>query len=220
MTMDQLTHPDDERLAAFASGDGEDVLRAHVDACDRCASIVDDLTSLRASLAELPDLVPGRPLRLLPPVEAAAPSRGGFSTLVRRLFAPAIAAGVALLLVGSVGLAATPGTMDVFSGAAGGAPLDEGAAPAAASPGAAYELDGNARDSLSAGPTEGAVAAEGTGRLGAGEEDQARTLRLEASPVTPWLAITITGAVLLIIALVLRWTVVPRSPDPPAYPGA
>ena len=88
--MQHPTHPDDERLAALAGGDPEvasdAALRAHVDSCDRCADIVRELGSLRTALAELPDLVPSRPLQLLPPVaEPRAAARGGW---LRRLAGP------------------------------------------------------------------------------------------------------------------------------------
>ena len=82
MTMQHRIHPDDERLAALAGGDPEvasdAALRAHVDSCDRCTDVVRELGSLRTALAELPDLVPSRPLQLLPPVaepRAAFPRR-------------------------------------------------------------------------------------------------------------------------------------------------
>ncbi|MCA1587800.1 MAG: zf-HC2 domain-containing protein, partial [Chloroflexi bacterium] len=88
-------HPDDERLSALAAGDAdatEDAtLRAHVTSCDRCADAVRELGVLRAALADLPDIAPHRPLRLLPPVEADAPSPADRLGLwARRLFAPAL----------------------------------------------------------------------------------------------------------------------------------
>jgi hypothetical protein len=106
MTMHDMTHPDDERLAALASGDpdagGDGSLRAHVAECARCASLVSDLATLRSALAELPDLAPPRPLQLVPPVPAPAPRpRPWF----RRLVAPAFALGSVMVLVGAVGLA-------------------------------------------------------------------------------------------------------------------
>ena len=66
--MDQLQHPDDELLAAFADGE-ETGAATHVDTCDRCAALVHDLGMLRTSLADLPDIAPHRPLRYLPEVE-------------------------------------------------------------------------------------------------------------------------------------------------------
>ena len=68
-------HPDDERLSALASGDTDATadasLTGHVSSCIRCTDLVNELGALRASLADLPDLVPHRPLRLLPDVDAA-----------------------------------------------------------------------------------------------------------------------------------------------------
>ena len=233
MTMDhQPPHPDDERLAAFASGDGEVSLAAHVDTCDRCTALVADLASLRASLAALPDLVPSRPLRYLPPV-AAAPAAGGFPILVRRLFAPAMTAGAALVLMGSVGMAASgsvagPASTGAEGGAGAAAVPDYAAEDAAPSAAAASEVaesfstlrggaspaalgDGGAVDSLA----PGAAGRDDDAGDGAGAD-----LLADTSPSTPWLAITIAGAVLLAAALILRWTIVPRAPYPPTYPGA
>jgi hypothetical protein len=105
MTMQHPTHPDDERLAALAGDDPEvtsdAALRAHVESCDRCADMLRELGSLRAALSELPDLVPSRPLQLLPPVaEPKAAAGGGW---LRRLAGPAMAAGFVLVLVGAIG---------------------------------------------------------------------------------------------------------------------
>ena len=53
---------------------------AHLTACDRCRPLVDELSLLRGALAELPDLAPSRPLRLIPPVPApAATPRAGLA---------------------------------------------------------------------------------------------------------------------------------------------
>ncbi len=111
MTMQHQIHPDDERLAALAGGDPEVVsdaaLRAHVDSCDQCAETVRELGSLRAALAELPDLVPSRPLQLLPPVaEPRATARAGW---LRRLAGPAMAAGLVLVVVGAIGSSGSAG---------------------------------------------------------------------------------------------------------------
>jgi hypothetical protein len=105
MTMQHQIHPDDERLAALAGGDADASadagLRAHVSACDRCGPMVAELAQLRSALAELPDLVPSRPLQLVPPVPATAQrAQGGW---LRRLAAPMLAAGAMLVLVGTVG---------------------------------------------------------------------------------------------------------------------
>lgn len=106
MTMHEMTHPDDERLAALAGADPDATvdaaLRAHVERCIRCTALVADLASLRTALAELPDMPPPRPLQLVPPVPAAdAPRVPWF----RRLVAPALGLGGVMVLVGAVGLA-------------------------------------------------------------------------------------------------------------------
>ncbi len=118
MTMQHPNHPDDERLAALAGGDPEvasdAALRAHVDTCDQCAGLVRELGSLRIALAELPDLVPSRPMQLLPPVaEPLAPARGGW---LRRLAGPAMAAGFVLVVAGAIG---SSGIVSGFGASAG-----------------------------------------------------------------------------------------------------
>ena len=103
-------HPDDERLSALASRDTDATadasLTAHVSSCVRCTALVDELGALRAALAELPDLRP----HPAPPAPAAGRADrravdrlGGWA---RRFFAPVLAAGAALALVGVVGTAA------------------------------------------------------------------------------------------------------------------
>ena len=73
--------------------------------CDRCRPLVDELSLLLGALAELPDLAPSRPLRLIPPVpDAPPPARRSW---LRRLTAPAMAAGAALFLIGAIGIGAT-----------------------------------------------------------------------------------------------------------------
>ena len=105
MTMHDQIHPDDERLAALAGGRSRrDARRRAGGACRGlrplrgCSS--DELQVLRAALGELPDLVPSRPLRLIPALPEAAPATGW----LRRLFTPVLVAGSALVLVGAVGL--------------------------------------------------------------------------------------------------------------------
>ncbi|HEX6655325.1 MAG TPA: hypothetical protein VF153_03845 [Candidatus Limnocylindria bacterium] len=123
MTMQQI-HPDDERLAALAGGDphvpADAGLRAHVSACDRCGPMVAELQQLRTALADLPDLVPSRPLQLIPPVPAAAErASGGW---LRRLAAPMMAAGVLLVIVASVGGSGALNGVSVGLGGAAAAP--------------------------------------------------------------------------------------------------
>ena len=231
MTMETTHHPDDERLAAFADGDAADgEVTAHVAACDVCGRLVADLRFLRASLGELPDLVPSRPLRFIPPVAPEPVAAGGFGHLVRRLFAPAMMTGAALVLVGSVGMAATPGGLAGTSGGAAleGADHGVGGAPAAASAGdgevstltASPAAEGVANPDFQSERPGTAVASDAGGRTSS-TEDSAETEQLTISaPVLPWVAMTIAGGILLILTLVLRWTFVPRAPHPPAYPGA
>lgn len=116
-------HPNDERLSALASREtdatADATLTAHVSSCHRCTELVTELGALRAALADLPDLAPSQPLRLLPPVEAtpagAADRLGGWA---RRFFAPVLASGAALALVGTIGTAVPALTPMAQSGAA------------------------------------------------------------------------------------------------------
>ncbi len=223
--MDEQHHPDDERLAAFAAGDGEAGLAMHVDTCDRCAALVSDLSSLRTAMAAMPDLVPSRPLQLLPPVAPAPAPRGGLPALVHRLFAPAMAAGAALVLVGSVGMAAAPVPAGMTSAPADAAGQERASAAAEEAPGVAafesYSADAArsmgtafASDSLTDGAEATPLVREDSSL------DPSEPLAVGGQPAMPWAAITITGAILLIVSLVLRWTVVPGAPYPPTYPGA
>ena len=124
MTMQNASHPDDERLAAYAGGDPDALtdpsLSAHVAACDRCGPMVDELAGLRTALAELPDLAPSRPLRLIPPVPAASAPRPTPLGWLRRLAGPARATGAGLVLIGAIGVGATSGIGSLFSQAASG----------------------------------------------------------------------------------------------------
>jgi hypothetical protein len=110
--MPMQNHPDDEALARFADADpealGDSGISGHLDACDRCRTVVDDLRSLRLALSAMPDpaVAPPRPLRFLPPVEprpATFADRVG--AVIRGAFAPVVTAGAALALVGAVGTA-------------------------------------------------------------------------------------------------------------------
>ena len=121
MTMQSTRHPDDELLAAYAGGDRDALadasLAAHLASCDRCGPLVDELSILRGALAELPDLAPSRPLRLIPPIaKPAMPAARG--SWLRRLTAPAMAAGAGLVLVGAVGIGASGGAIGFFDKAA------------------------------------------------------------------------------------------------------
>jgi len=113
--MTTRAHPDPERLAALAGADPDALsdreLIAHVAECGACDGQVRDLRVLRAALAELPDLVPSRPLRLLPPV-AEPTETATWRIGLRRAFAPLAVAGMVLLLVGGVGATGALGPAD------------------------------------------------------------------------------------------------------------
>jgi anti-sigma factor RsiW len=122
MTMDPMTHPDDARLAALADNEPEaradSALLAHVGDCTHCSTVVAELHALQTALSELPDLVPSRPLRLLPPVAEPEGRRAGLFGTVRRLAAPTLAIGLLLIVVGAVGSAGS-----LMGGTAGAAPV-------------------------------------------------------------------------------------------------
>lgn len=228
MTMHNTPHPDDERLAAYAGGDSDALadssLVSHVTACDRCRPLVDELSLLRDALAELPNLAPSRPLRLIPPVPVAAVAATGPRSWLRRLTAPAMAAGVGLVLVGAVGI-----------GASGGVPLLSGAASGPGTQGASAsdrefgEIPG--ADSSSVAPVDT------TGNAGSKSSGEPRSLRSStpastepasptpsaddagptrqetgnSSPEQPWLTLLIAGAGLLGISTALRFSLSPRA---------
>ncbi len=126
MTMQNQIHPEEERLSALAGGDpeatGDVALRAHIETCDRCTTLVRELGELRVALAQLPDLAPSRPLQLIPPVPEPVPAGGGW---LRRLAAPAMAAGAAMVVIGAVGFGAT--ALSRMGAASGAAPAHEDA---------------------------------------------------------------------------------------------
>jgi len=204
-------HPDDERLSALASRDDDAAadtsLSDHVAACERCTAMVADLSVLRTTLADLPDIQPSRPLRFLPPV-GEAPAAAGAVGWVRRLFAPAMTAGAALALVGVVGMAAP---LMAGGQAAGGADADQREAAVESEGPAAGELDGVG--SLAPLATGGEA---GNGDMGVNaatddadtEHFAARDLPAERSP---WPMVLFTGVALMIGAVLLRWVLVPRA---------
>ena len=218
MSMNQHPHPDDERLSALAAADDDArtdaALRAHVHTCDRCRGVVGELTSLRTHLAALPDLAPPRPIRIVLPPREAAPV--GVGQLVRRLFAPAMAAGATLAIIGGVGLGANAMTF----GSAASAPLSAEAgqeAPANALASSAVE-----ESAAAAGADSGAgvVAAASDGSESRALVSEApSTLSNEefggepqaATGGAPWLPLFIAGVALTGIALFLRFAVVPRA---------
>lgn len=200
MTM-QFPHPDDERLSALAEHDPEAVgdlsLRAHVSSCDRCAALVSELTALRSALADLPDLVPSRPLRLLLPV--SDPRRaGGFARrlFARRLFAPALAAGLLLSVAGGIGSFVT--NLPAMTTSSAGAP--------------GLVSDGHFRP---------AVPSAGRDDSSSFEEHSPaplvvdRSKSLENTPAGGggpwWPGVLGAGLIVLVAALILRFAVEPRA---------
>ena len=209
-------HPDDEFLAALAEGDEEaraqEPLASHVADCRRCAGVVADLRVLRASLADLPDVRPARPLRLLPPVEDLRPLPADrLGSWVRRAFAPVLALGATLAMVGLVGTAAPS-----LSGSQGGSPAAGDANMEMEAAASASEADGGAEagagqdDRLSAGSAAPSV---DTGTLAA--RDQAAE-EADADPGlpaerSPWPMVLFTGVATVVGAVLLRWILVPRA---------
>ena len=240
MSMTSPAHPDPERLAALAGADPDALadpeLAAHVGACESCGPQVRALTALRAALAELPDLAPSRPLRLLPPVaEPAAAS--GWRTAFRRAFAPVAVAGMVLLLVGSVGVTGVLGpadAQDLLSRFSLGAAAPEPAmapeadatdsagndAPESAAPGAADPLQASPEGTRSlVGPaaSPSPIADEQTvptdsmaqvsGETEAGRDGELAVLGDRAG----WIAAALLGIGLLGLAFVLRGSAAPAE---------
>jgi hypothetical protein len=234
MTMQHQIHPDDERLAALAGGDPDVVadadLRAHLDTCQSCREVVDEITNLRTALAELPDLVPSRRLQLIPPVVEPRAAAGG--SWLRRLAAPVMAAGFGLVLVGAIGSSGilSASSAGPLGGAAsevtgqdnlGAATTDSESAPTYRSMVSPMVVDSSAeglsgqgsatpprtsdeeapRDSKS----EAAVPGAGT------QSDTQRNLFVPSDPRLPWLIVLGFGVGLLIAGLYLRFSAQPRA---------
>ena len=206
-------HPDDVRLSALASQDADAVADAalvrHVESCERCASMTEELGTLRANLAALPDLVPQRALRLVPEAAPAGPP-DRLGEWVRKVFGPVMAAGAAIALVGMVGTVA-PSFAGSGSLTAGQADRASDRAHEAqrssteAAPGGVDSLysDGGPRETIEDG---GAVAAEPE----PGDADEMTPLDAAAER-SLWPMVLFAGVALLIAAAVLRWIVVPRA---------
>jgi hypothetical protein len=238
MTMQHQIHPDDERLAALAGGDpdvaSDAALRAHVSGCARCQATVADLSILRTALSELPDLLPSRPLQLVPPVAERRASGAGGGWL-RRLAAPIMAAGFGLVLVGAVGTAGIN-----LGGQAGSAPtaqdLDarEGAndQPGALGAPTPTLVARTNSDSYAAASGASPATEDGAGAPGApssdeaevqsqetdsaddvtrGEPDPAGGLFSDSDPRLPWLVVLGLGVGLLAAGIYLRFAVQPRA---------
>jgi anti-sigma factor RsiW len=225
MTMQNTLHPDDERLAAYAGGDSDALadssLVSHVTTCDRCRPLVDELSLLRGALAELPDLTPSRPLRLIPPVWDAATPAGRPGSWLRRLTAPAMAAGAGLVLVGAVGIGATGLAGLAGKSASLGAPEQAasasdhefgpitGAGSPTAAPGDALGGAGNPSSVLprtmgSSPPASPKPSADDA----AGRTDSEAN---NSSSEQPWLTLLIAGAGLFGISTALRFSLSPRA---------
>lgn len=211
-------HPDDERLSALAAADpdatDDEALVAHVAACAGCSAMVDDFDVLRAALAELPDLRPSRPLRLVPDVDAAPDRVGGW---MRRAFGPAMAAGAALALVGMVGT-----TAPLLSGMASGA----GAGQEAAASDVNFRAESDAAEPAAGGaenfysPTTdgetGSIDEEEPGEAPEAQVDSSGEPTSQVTSAPPaersiWPMVLFTGVALLIAAALLRWILVPRA---------
>lgn len=238
MTMQNVSHPDDERLAAYAGGDADAVsdraLAEHLSTCDRCAPVVDELTLLRVALAGLPDLAPSRPLRLIPPVAPSAPQAAGPLGWLRRLAAPAMAAGAGLVLVGAVGMSGVVGS---FSGAGADrlANLEASASDAEVAPGESLRAvpggqapespkllspttssDGSGRsqtpseygypDSMSA--TASSRPSEPASSRG---EDDDTAFNSNPTDEQPWLTLLIAGAAIFGVSTILRFSLAPQA---------
>jgi hypothetical protein len=224
-------HPDDERLSALASGDtdasADASLTGHVSSCIRCTDLVNELGALRASLAELPDVPPSRPLRLLPAVEAQTSRIDRAGGWARRFFAPVLTAGAALALVGLVGTAAPAfRVQEVFqdvgselsaqASMAVEAPAADGGGAEAGAPAASTE-EATGGEALSAGDASSPAESNVERTLSAPGEtpddaDDGATARAPApAERSPWPMVLFTGVALMVAAALLRWILAPRA---------
>ena len=227
-------HPADERLSALASHDPEAIddaeLTSHVGSCVRCTATVDELSGLRLALSELPDLAPDRPLRLLPPVDAPAEPIDRLGGWVRRFFAPVLASGAAVALVGLVGtvgggFAPLSGQLAGPSADRAGTELSQPETEAAATVEAAASTETLFEDAGGDAGGEaggGAPAAASSGGTSRESSDPLRTPvtadddgRTGPSPLesqrSPWPMVLFTGVALMVGAVLLRWILVPRA---------
>jgi hypothetical protein len=223
-------HPAEERLAALASHEtdatADDRLTSHVASCKRCTTIIDELGALRSALAGLPDVAPSRPLRLLPPVEAApTPATGGFAGWARRFFAPVLATGAALALVGAIGTAGMASDPTAQTDAQGDSAAGQGVAEPAAAPSdagrdsvfGAGEADASAlplTSSEESGAVSGVVESAGAEEDLADASDSTNdfsTSSIATEPGSPWPIVLVAGLGLMIGALGIRWLTEPRT---------
>lgn len=202
-------HPDDETLAAIAAGEADATgVAAHLDACATCSTLVADLRAIRTSLAELPDLVPSRPLRYLPD----APSSDRPAGWARRIFGPIMAGGAALALVGMIGTTAP--ALSGLAGQAASAPLGDSAtdqevvasSDAEMAPGMGGVTNEYGEDREVATAQPGSLDSAGERPT---DDREALTAPAERSP---WPMVLFTGVALMIAAALLRWILAPRAP--------
>jgi hypothetical protein len=220
-------HPDPERLAALAGDDAEArtdrALTEHVASCAECGPTVGDMSTLRAALAQLPDLAPSRPLQLVPPVPASASS--GWRVAFRRAFAPVAVAGMVLVLVGGVGATGALGPAEAprlsfsFFQIAASAP-DQGQPEVDDGGGVTEPSDGGERPSVASappaepggagalGPTPAPtlVPTDEVGGQGVEEEPSSRgeDLDAESRSTSGWVVVLAGGLGLLVVAVALR----------------
>ncbi|MEX1157201.1 MAG: zf-HC2 domain-containing protein [Chloroflexota bacterium] len=235
MTMPNDSHPRDERLAAYADREADALrdraLTEHLAGCARCQLVLDDLAALRAALAELPDIAPSRPLRLIPPVPAPASRDAGRVGWLRRLTAPVFGAGAGLVLIGAVGAS---GALSGFSGAASlGAPEGQASAdlrPTDAPPatqGSDVEFAGGsgAQEPLASprvatdgstgrSPDASPDAVTGADESPPGKSGDPVTAAHDSESVTAFpgfLALLLVGIGLIVVAAVMRFALQPRA---------
>jgi hypothetical protein len=230
MSMTTRAHPDPERLAALAGADPDALsdreLSAHVAECAVCDGQLRELRVLRAALAELPDLVPSRPLRLLPPVPESTPS-AGWRIGLRRAFAPLAVAGMVLLLVGGVGATGALGPADAgafLQGLQFSAPVAREAATAqpqetaaevgmapdeVASPEGSQGQTGAIATDVPRAADATAAPAESLAEVTAGQDTSRDGDLAMVEDRLGWILAALAGVGLLALALVLRRSAVP-----------
>ncbi len=215
-------HPNDERLAAYAAGDADALadlaILAHLNVCERCRPIVDDLMLLRGALAVLPDLAPSRPLRLIPPVPEATARRAGRLEWLRRLAAPAMAAGAGLVLVGAVGASGVlnQGTMESTDRVVEAASASDAArgpvagAAGSVAPGPQTTFGSGAYGRSETPRTETHGVDDATGATPSPAED---LFQPATSPPgeQPWLTLLAAGAGLFGVSAVVRYSLTSRA---------
>ena len=241
MTMQSDRHPDDLRLSAYAAGDrdvtSDRALATHLATCSRCGAILSDLNLLRFALADLPDVVPSRPLRLIPPVPVPAARRSGPLGWVRRLAAPAMAAGAGLVLIGAVGASGVVGDIsrELRYTAAAASAGDNNDAGAPESSAAAQPVPGGIGGGKPSGGTDASAAPVNTQSSSQEYTSRSETPRslgggASPSPVPtqdaakdgsfgspdrstnePWLTLLIAGVALFVVSAVLRFSIAPGA---------